>query len=327
MTDQEKKDKRFGTILTAAIHVLVLGLFFFLVAWREPDPPIPEYGIELNMGFVEEGGGDQENDLETEAEETEEDTPPDAEVETENNELEETDPTEEVEETVEEVVEETIQETDPTEAEEVVEETPPPVEEVTEEAVETQEESTVKVEEKKEEVVEEVEEKKEETPPPVEKKEEVKPKPKPKPVVNSRALMGGKKSDNQTKDPASNNQGTYPDKKGNEGDPDGKKNTKGSSPGGEDLGVSYSLDGWKWERPPAEKDNSQIDGIIKFAIDVDDRGKVLSVSVIPGTTISDNTIVDFYKKQVLQLSFIQLDPSKTAAAISKGEVTFVIKTN
>ena len=310
MTEQEKKDKRFGTVLTTAIHVLVLVLFFFLVAWREPDPPIPEYGIELNLGFVDEGGGDRENDVETESEDTEEDTPPDAEVETENNELDETEPTEEVEEVVEEVVEETVNEVDPTGTQETQEQTPPPAEEIVEEAVE----------EKKEEV-------KEETPPPVEKKEEVTPKPKPKPTVDSRALMGGKKSDNKTKDPASNNQGTYPDKKGNEGDPDGKKNTKGTSPGGEDIGVSYSLDGWKWERPPADKDDSQIDGVIKFAIDVDDRGEVLSVSVIPGTTISDNTIVDFYKKQVLQLRFIQLDPSKTAAAISKGEVTFVIKTN
>lgn len=324
MSDQEKKDKRFGTILTASLHVLMLALFFFLVAWREPDPPIPEYGIELNLGFLEQGGGDQESDLETESEDTEEDTPPDAEVETENNELEETEPVEETEELVEETVEEVIPETNPTETEEVVEETPPPVEEVIE-AVETQEESTVKVEEKKEEAVEEKkEEVKEETPPPVEKKEEVKPKP--KPVVDNRALMGGKKSDNKTKDPASNNQGTYPDKKGNEGDPEGKKNTKGTSPGGEDIGVSYSLDGWKWERPPADKDDSQIDGVIKFSIDVDDRGKVLSVSVIPGTTISDNTIIDFYKKQVQQLNFIQLDPSKSAASISKGEVTFVIKT-
>ena len=138
--------------------------------------------------------------------------------------------------------------------------------------------------------------------------------------------MGAKKSDTKSKDPASNNQGTYPDKKRNEGDLKGKKNTRGTSPGSEDLGFSYSLDGWKWLRPPAKKDNSQIDGTIKFAIDVDDRGKVLNVSVIPGTTVSDNTIIDFYKKQVQELSFIQLDPSKRAAAISKGEVTFVIKT-
>ncbi|MBO6761051.1 MAG: hypothetical protein JJ909_08785, partial [Roseivirga sp.] len=64
-----------------------------------------------------------------------------------------------------------------------------------------------------------------------------------------------------------------------------------------------------------------------FAIDVDDRGKVLRVTVVPGTTISDNTIVDFYKKQVLELRFIQTDASKAPAAVSKGEVTFVIKTN
>jgi len=139
--------------------------------------------------------------------------------------------------------------------------------------------------------------------------------------------MGGKKTNTDSKNTTSNNQGQYPDKKGNQGNPEGNKETNGTNPGGEDIGVSYSLDGWKWERPPTEKDDSQIDGIIKFAIDVDDRGKVLNVSVVPGTTISDNTIVEFYKKQVLKLSFRQTDNSKAPAPISKGEVTFVIKTN
>ena len=90
------------------------------MAWREPDPPIPEYGIELNLGFVDQGGGDTESQMETQAEDTEEQTPPDAELDTENNELEETDPTEETEEVVDEVVEETVTETNPTQTQEIV---------------------------------------------------------------------------------------------------------------------------------------------------------------------------------------------------------------
>ncbi len=340
MSEQEKKDKKFSMIITTSIHGLIILLLVFLVAWRAPDPPIEEYGIELNFGFEEQGGGETERDNEAQVEDTEQDTPPNAEVETEQVETEtqETDPVEEVTEEVDPVdpVTEAKEEVAPpkTEVEEITEE--PPVEEVKEDPVITQEESEIKAEEKKEVVEEKKEEvappKKEEVieekPPVEEKKEEVKPQPKPKPTLDQRALMGGKKTNSKTKETASNNQGIYPDKKGNQGDPEGNKKTDGINPDGSDIGsVSYSLDGWKWERPPAEKDDSQIDGTIKFAIDVDDRGKVISVSISRGTTISDNTIVEFYKKQVLKLSFIQTDASKAPAPISKGEVTFVIKTN
>ena len=168
----------------------------------------------------------------------------------------------------------------------------------------------------------------EEKPPVEEKKEEVKPTQVPKPTLDSRALMGGKKKESDSKEAASNNQGLFPDKKGNQGDPEGNKKTDGINPDGSDIGsVSYSLDGWKWERPPTEKDKSQIDGDIKFGIEVDDRGKVLRVSVLPGTTISNNLIIEFYKKQVEKLSFIQTNNSNAPAPSFKGEVTFKIKTN
>lgn len=328
MSEQEKKDKKFSMIMTTGIHVAVLLLLIFLVAWSPPDPPTPEYGIELNFGFQEEGGGDVEKESDAQAEDTEEVTPPDAEVEADQVESEEeADPVDPVPDPVKVEVEEEVIPT-PVKTEQVEEEAP--AEEVIEKPVIAPVESEVKVEEKKEEVVEE---KKEEVVPPKkveeEKKEVVKPEPKPipKPTLDNRALMGGKKTNTDSKETTSNNQGKYPDKKGNQGDPEGNKETNGTNPGGEDIGVSYSLDGWKWERPPTDKDDSQIDGIIKFAIDVDDRGKVLNVSVVPGTTISDNTIVEFYKKQVLKLSFRQTDTSKAPAPISKGEVTFVIKTN
>lgn len=299
MSDQEKKDKRFGMVVSGIIHASLILIFLFLVAWREPDPPIPEYGIELNLGFQEQGGGDTERDAEALVEDTEEDEVPDAPEETE-----------EVVTPQEEVVEETT----PTETEttETVEQT----EEVVEDPV-TAETSEVAVEEKKEEV--QTEEKKE---------EETKPVEKPKPTVDQRALMGGKKTNTENTSQTSNNQGDDRALMGNQGDKDGQKNTDGNSEDGADIGgVSYSLDGWKWQQPPADKDDSQIDGVIKFAIEVDDRGDVLRVSIVPGTTISDNNIVEFYRKQVKQLRFVQLDPSKTAASISKGTVTFVIKTN
>ncbi|WP_323756289.1 hypothetical protein [Roseivirga sp.] len=324
MSNQEKKDKKFSMIMSIVVHGTILTLLLFLVAWRQPDPPIPEYGIELNFGFEEAGSGDIERENQAEIEETENDTPPESEQESEEEPVEETPVVEEVKEVVppkQEVVKE------------VAKETPKPKEEVKAEVVQEKESEVKAVEKKVEEVVEKKEEekppvevKKEVTKPVEEKKEEVKPKP--VPVVDQRAIMGGgKKAESDSKEAASNNQGKEVDKRGNMGDPQGKTTANGTQPGGADLGVSLSLDGWKWERPPAEKDDSQIEGVIKFRIEVDDRGTVINVTKIPGTTISDNTIIEFYKKQVEKLAFIQTDPSKMAANISKGEITFVIKTN
>ena len=55
---EEKKNQKIGMAVTLGLHALVLGLFFFMLAWREPDPPIPEYGIELNFGMDQTGSGD-----------------------------------------------------------------------------------------------------------------------------------------------------------------------------------------------------------------------------------------------------------------------------
>lgn len=339
MSEQEKKDKRFSVIVSAIIHSGIIALFLVLVAWREPDPPIPEYGIELNLGFQEQGSGDTEKTFDAPAEETENDISPDAEADTENTDVEEvqeeevTEPEEVLEETT--PVEETV-ETPP--VEETVEETPP-VEETVEETVTSPEKAEVKVEEKappveeikkveeekpvevKKEVEKPVEEKK------VEEKPVEKPKPKPKPTLDNRALMGGKKTNTDSKEEASNNQGTT-NEKGNEGDPKGNPNTKGLTPGGADAGVSLSLVGWKWTQPPSEKDGSQIDGQITFQIEVNSRGKVNTATVIPGgSTISDYEVIDFYKRQVMKIQFLQTDSSKLPAELSRGTVTFVIKTN
>ena len=325
MSDQEKKDKKFSMIMSVIVHGTILTFLLFLVAWRQPDPPIPEYGIELNFGFEEAGSGDIERENEAEIEETENDTPPESEQESEEDPVEET------------PVEQKVQEVVPPKQEvvkEVAKETPKPKEEVKAEVVQ-EKENVVKAEEKK---VEEVVEKKEEEKPPVEVKKEVtKPveekkeevKPKPVPVVDQRAIMGGgKKAESDSKEAASNNQGKEVDKRGNMGDPKGKTTANGTKPGGADLGgVSLSLEGWKWNSPPSEKDDSQIEGEIKFEIKVDDTGRVVDVTKIRGSTISDNTIIEFYKKQVWKLVFTRTDPSKMAANISRGEITFVIKTN
>ena len=54
---QDKKYKRIGWITSVLTQVVMLILFYFLIAWKEPFPPIPSYGIELSFGFTETGQG------------------------------------------------------------------------------------------------------------------------------------------------------------------------------------------------------------------------------------------------------------------------------
>lgn len=59
MAEKEKKDFRHRALMVAAgIHLFLLILFFFIMAWVAPDPPKPTYGIELNFGLEEAGSGE-----------------------------------------------------------------------------------------------------------------------------------------------------------------------------------------------------------------------------------------------------------------------------
>jgi len=60
--DQEKRNKRIGLLTSAGIHAALLLLFLFAMAWRAPDPPLPEFGIIVNLGFDDEGSGDVQTD-------------------------------------------------------------------------------------------------------------------------------------------------------------------------------------------------------------------------------------------------------------------------
>lgn len=316
MTEKEKKDKKMGMITSGVIHGLVLVLFLILVAWREPNPPLPEYGIELNLGFQDAGSGDTQSEDSAEEESSEEDTP-DAEEEAEavEEDVVEDDPTEEVVEPQEEV-----QDPDPVIESKPVEENP--TETAEEEVVVTQEESSdVKVEEKKEEVKEEV---KEEivTPPVEEKKEEIKPPV--DPVVDSRALMGGKKTDSKS-DATSKSEGTDSNKIGNEGDPEGDVDQRGLMAGGGAGGPVLDLTGWTWNTRPKPEDASQETGKIVFKITIDDRGQVLRVILVESTVSA--ALVRVYQKEVEKVSFKPLGSNARPAPTSEGNITFVIKTN
>lgn len=60
MAASEKKNKRIAAVTSIGIHSALLILFLFLMAWRQPNPPdkykLP--GVEINLGFVDEGSGE-----------------------------------------------------------------------------------------------------------------------------------------------------------------------------------------------------------------------------------------------------------------------------
>ncbi len=58
MEEQEKRNKRIGWIVSITTQIVLLVLFYFIVAWKAPFPPILEYGIEL--GFETPGASSTE---------------------------------------------------------------------------------------------------------------------------------------------------------------------------------------------------------------------------------------------------------------------------
>lgn len=80
MTAREKRNRTIGLLTSAGIHLTLLLLFLFLMAWRAPNPPNPEFGIELNFGLDDSGSGDIQPETppsnETPVENTEEQSVP-----------------------------------------------------------------------------------------------------------------------------------------------------------------------------------------------------------------------------------------------------------
>lgn len=241
VTQEEKKNKRIAALSTILINGLVLLLLLFVAAWRAPNPPLPEYGIELNFGMDTQGGGDVQPDEPVGSQETESQ--------------------EEATESVPEQTE-TPAETVPSPTE-VVSKTESPV--------------TVKeVKETPKEVVKEV--KKEEKKPEPVKTEE---KPKEEPKATYKPKEDGTSANDKSGKPASqgDDAGKTGDKGDPKGSIDAK--ALYGKQGGGDGGSSLDLAGWKWDDVPKPTipDNTQ-GGKIVFQIKVNEDGEITKIDVI-----------------------------------------------
>ena len=183
---KEKSDRRKAMLISVGIHGALVLLFVFMVAWKAPYPPLPEFGIELNLGLEQEGSGNVQPK-----------TPPRETPVAEETPVEETSPPQPEKITEEPVEDKTVEEK--------------PQEEIVDSKDET---SPIPVE--PEEKPKESKEKTEETPkakqaePTIEKKPVEKPAPEKKETVDTKALY-----------PGSANQGESKDKVGDAGKPEG----------------------------------------------------------------------------------------------------------
>lgn len=204
----------------------------------------------------------------------------------------------------EEIIPEEITEPQP------IEETPPaePVEEETptEEAEDNETPDVVKPEEKP---------KEKEKPKEVVKPKEDKPK--------TENLFNRKSQGNTGKDGQQGSPNGNPDEKNifnrNSGHAD-----KGD--GNADIGEGSNLDikGWKWDRLPTEQDPTSENGYVRFKFTVDEDGTITNVTKVAGAnlTISED---NFYKKQLLKISFTWKDDKVDPPASTTGYYTFRIR--
>lgn len=286
MSNQEKKDKKVGIAVSVGLHVLMLLLFFFILAWRAPDPPLPDYGIELNFGMDDAGAGD-----------TQPQTPA---SESTAEEVESQQPESQPEPVREEVIEEPAVEPQP-----VIEEPTETVEEVVTqpEPSPVTKEEVKKVEPKPEPVKEPVKEQP--------KKETAKP-----------ALFP---SENKSSEAANANQGDKEEAVGDQGSQQGSLDSRamyGEQGGGQD-GAQLSISGWRWDEAPNKRDQSAENGRIVFRFKIDDQGYVIEASTVE-TTVSPK-VTQFYREQLLRTTFSPTSDNAIPAPSTTGTVTFIIK--
>ncbi len=297
--EREKKNKKIALMYTTGIQVVLFVLLFFIVAWRAPDPPLPEYGIELNFGMDEEGSGNVQPE-----------TPVGNDGKKEEP-IKESKP--EVKEKVEPVEEKIIEEVKPVEPK------------VVEEQIVSKIESPVVVKEKKEEVkpAEKPEEKKVE-PKVVEKKVEEKPKINPDAVYKP-STQPSTSDAKSTSDKAGKpgNQGDDPGKTGDKGSPEGKLDADAlyGKSGGGDGGSSLALSGWTWNEKPSPNVPNNESGRLVFEIKVDSNGDIVSIRTLERSVSSE-------AEQVCRRAVEKLTFNKTGAnvpEISTGKITFLVR--
>ncbi|MFO7822490.1 MAG: energy transducer TonB [Cyclobacterium sp.] len=307
---EQATTKRKAIIITFIMNVLILTAVYFIVVWKQPVPPMSQFGLELNLGFSDVGTGENQTT-----------TPPSS---SEEPATEAAAPGEPAPQPSENAVptsppESTPSQNTPQQSQPKVESpsrVPSPIqaEEQLEESIKEPEKTNEKPSESASNEVKEA--------PAPEKVEEK------KPTVDPRAIFGAGGTKGSSRQPAAGSQQGESNQSGDEGNPQGTVDGRSilqSGRGNTGDGSGYNLDlaGWDFASKPNIQDNlSNRNGKIVFRITVNDDGKI--VQAIPLEYNVTNEVMNYYRTVVNGLSFKRQSGNPTAE-YSTGRITFIIR--
>ena len=290
MHSEENKNRRIGILTSLGIHGTLFLIFFFLTAWRAPNPPNPEFGIELNFGLDNQGSGDIQPE-----------TPVGERSDQQSKEAQQQ-PTEEQPEEVKPDLKEKVKEVVPDQAKE---------------QVVSKLESPVKVKEEKKEAKTETKKEKIADSNPKEKLVAEYKKEQKKEVTTD----GSKKGD-----PGS--QGDDDKKVGDKGSPEGKLDakalygTQGGGGGGDGFGLSMS--GWAWaDQPKVPELPDNENGKVIFEIECDESGDIIGITTVERSLSPKSEQI--LKEEIRKNSLVRTSGGR-APERSKGRIVFILKT-
>ncbi len=288
MEDQESKNRRVGMLTSVGIHAALFLIFFFMMAWRAPNPPLPEYGIELNFGLDNQGSGDVQPETPVGDES-------DQNAEALSEQAAETQPVEVKQDPVDEVAPEKA-------TEQVISKT----------------ESPVVVKEEKKEVKTEIVKEKPIASNPKEKVVAEYKKEDKKEVNPTEASKKG----------APGNQGDDSKKVGDKGSPEGTLDAKAlyGTPGGGGGGTGMDLQmaGWSWADQPKVPDlPDNENGKVIFEIECDENGDITGINTLE-RSLSPRA-EKILREEIQKNSLIRTSGAR-APERSRGKIVFILKT-
>lgn len=286
LSREEEKNKRIAAGVSVAVHAILLLLLIYILAWRAPDPPAAEMGIELNFGLDNVGSGK----VQTMA------TP------NESKNVEDSKPAP------------TQPDVQP-EPEPAVQPTPPKPTE-TPKVQTTTADAPVAVKEI---------EKPQPKPQPKEEPVKEPEKPKALYPGKTSTTTGTGKS-GTSNEATGNNNGDDPGTVGDKGDPKGSLNAEalyGKAGGG--AGGSLNMAGWGWGDIPRPRDNSSETGKVVIRIKISPDGIVESATVHE-STVSPQVAEIYRMEVFKKATFVRLGGNTDQSKGATGFITYTIRT-
>jgi len=310
LNKEESDTNKKALVITLILNILILVGIYFIVVWRQPVPPIPQFGLELALGFTDAGSGSRQTA-----------TPPSQSEVVQQEAPAPGDPAPQPTES-----------STPTAQPETKTAKPAPSESKATFETQSKVASPLKGGEKTTEAIKESAEKaRTETPvkqPAKAEEEKTVQQAEEKPKIDQRAIFGaGGTSGSSQQQAAGSSQGSTT-QRGSEGDPSGTVDGRalmqtGAGNAGQGAGYNLELAGWDFASKPSIKDNvSSRNGRIVFRITIDDSGKI--VQAIPLEYNVSNEVLSYYRTVVNQLTF-KRQSGNPSAEYSTGKITFVIK--